>query len=586
MDECDGSICVPCQGEATAGSVDSDWDGTPDCIDLCPLDASKTKPGLCGCGKTEEDWDMDGDGVIDCLDACPMNPYKQTDAGICGCEFNPADETKDTDKDGIPDCIDACPVNSYQASNSACGCEAPQINNVYVYNISACDPKTNTFTADVAVYFDYPPELGGIDFRGDLNFYHNFENHNTQTVLVFPYRTFTADGGSIDFIVEYRGNEGCNFMAVNVGKAPAACQTVNIPVPVSNSTDGVSDPNDNIPIAGSSTPIDPNDIIPVPGGGANPPPTTGSSSSPVVVDASGSTNCGIDFIGIENVRRCSDNRTRFKTSDDYFECDVMIKYNNPPTEGMLKMTGASDAWIDVRQLAGRDRFMMQGVRLPANGQPFELGCAFSHGNQCAHVQKFEGISLQGANNCNSCNVMSMRVMNMQCSGDLMTFDLMVTGSHTASTYKLNGATGTYTGTYNQPSRFTCSARGNLVLEIIDDHNPSCRMPFEVNSIACAGGRSNGRAGDGFTLNNFLNYAPNPAQDELLVEFKIPTLRDISDTHLVIYDLLGKKQLERNVTDHRAKTYLDISSLQNGVYMITLNMDGLLYTGKLVKENWK
>jgi len=250
------------------------------------------------------------------------------------------------------------------------------------------------------------------------------------------------------------------------------------------------------------------------------------------------------------------------------------------------MTGASDAWIDVRHMAGKNRYMMQGVRLPADGKPFELGCAFSHGNQCAHVQQFEGISLKGGNSCNSCNVMSMRVMNMHCSGDIMTFDLMVTGSHTASTYKLNGATGAYTGTYNQLSRFTCPAKGNLTMEIIDDHDASCRMPFAVNSFACASGRSNGKASAGFTLNNFLNYAPNPAQNELLVDFNIPDHRDISNTHLVIYDLLGKKQLERRVNNHRAKTYLDISSLQNGVYMITLNMDGLLYTGKLVKENWK
>ena len=99
------------------------------------------------------------------------------------------------------------------------------------------------------------------------------------------------------------------------------------------------------------------------------------------------------------------------------------------------------------------------------------------------------------------------------------------------------------------------------MEVIDDADPSCTMRFELDRNSCgASGRSSGKVSNGFTLNNFLNYAPNPVNNELLIDFKIPTTRDIDDTHLVIYDMLGKKQLERKVTDHRAKTYLDVSCL--------------------------
>ena len=49
--------------------TDSDGDGTPDCIDLCPGDSGKTDPGVCGCGVPDDD--SDGDGLLDCLDACP-----------------------------------------------------------------------------------------------------------------------------------------------------------------------------------------------------------------------------------------------------------------------------------------------------------------------------------------------------------------------------------------------------------------------------------------------------------------------------------------------------------------------------------
>ena len=42
--------------------------------DLCPEDASKTKPGACGCGGVEIDTDTDS--VPDCIDGCPRNPTK------------------------------------------------------------------------------------------------------------------------------------------------------------------------------------------------------------------------------------------------------------------------------------------------------------------------------------------------------------------------------------------------------------------------------------------------------------------------------------------------------------------------------
>jgi serine protease AprX len=77
--------------------IDSDGDGTSDCIDLCPDDPNKTAPGDCGCGVA--DIDSDGDGTADCQDNCPIDPGK-TDPGICGCGV--ADT--DSDGDGTADC--------------------------------------------------------------------------------------------------------------------------------------------------------------------------------------------------------------------------------------------------------------------------------------------------------------------------------------------------------------------------------------------------------------------------------------------------------------------------------------------------
>jgi outer membrane protein OmpA-like peptidoglycan-associated protein len=72
---------------------DSDGDGVPDKIDLCP----DTPPGV----EVDEDGcplDRDGDGIPDYLDDCPDDP------GLP--EFNGC---PDTDGDGIPDHMDDCP---------------------------------------------------------------------------------------------------------------------------------------------------------------------------------------------------------------------------------------------------------------------------------------------------------------------------------------------------------------------------------------------------------------------------------------------------------------------------------------------
>ena len=79
-------------------NLDSDGDGTVDCIDECPNNIGKTAPGVCGCETS--DFDADGDGTPNCIDNCP-NDIDKVEPGNCGC--------------GQPDtvnCEPACPDNS------------------------------------------------------------------------------------------------------------------------------------------------------------------------------------------------------------------------------------------------------------------------------------------------------------------------------------------------------------------------------------------------------------------------------------------------------------------------------------------
>jgi hypothetical protein len=61
---------------------DTDNDGVPDCIDGCPYDHHKKRPGISGCNVS--DTDSDGDGVPDSIDRCPSDP-NNAEPGQCGC---------------------------------------------------------------------------------------------------------------------------------------------------------------------------------------------------------------------------------------------------------------------------------------------------------------------------------------------------------------------------------------------------------------------------------------------------------------------------------------------------------------------
>jgi hypothetical protein len=97
------------------GYIDTDGDGSDDCVDGCPNDANKTAPGVCGCGVA--DVDTDGDTVLDCLDGCP-NDVNKTAPGICGCGVADVD----TDGDTVLDCLDGCPNDVNKTAPGACGC--------------------------------------------------------------------------------------------------------------------------------------------------------------------------------------------------------------------------------------------------------------------------------------------------------------------------------------------------------------------------------------------------------------------------------------------------------------------------------
>ena len=72
--------------------------------------------------------------------------------------------------------------------------------------------------------------------------------------------------------------------------------------------------------------------------------------------------------------------------------------------------------------------------------------------------------------------------------------------------------------------------------------------------------------------------PNPASDNLF--FKLKSQITINNPIFVdIYDIAGKKIISKKITSNN----LNISNLENGVYVLFMSIDSTKYTKKFVKQ---
>lgn len=134
-------VCGACVGGLSGNSTaDADQDGVPDCNDLCPIDAEKTEPGLCGCGNVDtdagndgicdlQDDDMDNDGIPQEEDCDDNNPEITT----ANTWYLDADnDGVGTEGDQVTSCIqpeyyvtifgDECPDDMNKTTPGNCGC--------------------------------------------------------------------------------------------------------------------------------------------------------------------------------------------------------------------------------------------------------------------------------------------------------------------------------------------------------------------------------------------------------------------------------------------------------------------------------
>ena len=305
VNEC-GEVCVPCRGTERCRPFTCD-DGNPCTFNdrvMIGCDGSVCEP----CTGTMEVADKDGDGARDCEDECPHNPNKSV-AGDCGCDV----DDDDIDGDGVSDCLDECPDNPFTSSKGSCGrCDAPGIETVELVNVRDCNDNgtgdnsaDDFFYADIRVIFNFPPVLGGVDITGPVNVYYNFENGNTDRIIMIRNQRIKADGKPIAITAAYRGNEECNA-CVHVGEAPPSCSSVDC-----------QHPDYSIP-------------APIAGG-----------------------ECIVD-ITLDKISKCNDNRTGSYENDDFVRANVTVHLNKLPSRGILKLGGMAAGQIDLSNISGKE----------------------------------------------------------------------------------------------------------------------------------------------------------------------------------------------------------------------------------------
>ena len=79
--------------------------------------------------------------------------------------------------------------------------------------------------------------------------------------------------------------------------------------------------------------------------------------------------------------------------------------------------------------------------------------------------------------------------------------------------------------------------------------------------------------------NPISVYPNPATQIITISAQ----ENLSNAVVLIYDLSGKLVLQKDIHSIHKQTNLDISSLENGIYMIQVNNNNRVSRFKLMKK---
>lgn len=112
-------------------------------------------------------------------------------------------------------------------------------------------------------------------------------------------------------------------------------------------------------------------------------------------------------------------------------------------------------------------------------------------------------------------------------------------------------------------------------------NPCWSQSYGIGLVEHQEGLEESKGGK----DNFLKIGPNPAQNELVINYDFPT--HLSGNYdLSIYNIYGQAEITKVLDKASQQTQIDISTLKNGVHYLVLNRGGLRISKKIVKEDMK
>lgn len=118
------------------GELDDDNDGIKNSVDLCPNTPSGQTVNTSGCAQSQ--LDDDGDGVKNSLDICPNTPSGQT-VNVSGC----AQSQLDDDGDGVKNNVDFCPGTPSGQTVDTNGCIVLGSTNYSIEAVGESCPSKN-----------------------------------------------------------------------------------------------------------------------------------------------------------------------------------------------------------------------------------------------------------------------------------------------------------------------------------------------------------------------------------------------------------------------------------------------------------
>ncbi len=177
------------------------------------------------------------------------------------------------------------------------------------------------------------------------------------------------------------------------------------------------------------------------------------------------------------------------------------------------------------------------------------------------------------------NVTSSRNLVANFSQNLTQYNITTTANPTI------GGSVSGSGTYTQNQSCTVKAIHNTAYSFVNWKENNNIVSTDTNYTFSVTANRNLVANftpvQGITENDFnhINIHPNPAKDNLIIEFE--KSKKLQNTSVSIYNTQG--QLVKQLTISQPKTEIDIHDLSTGVYVVKVINDKETLQGKFVKE---